>query len=104
MWPIAYTGPEGAYAFMIYTSITLFIDASIGWLGVIFWILAIDVDKTKIENEFLWHLIGTITVDLIIMVHNFISIEALRSWYTFKMAKDTEDGDCTNIQECLSKE
>ena len=88
MWPIAYTGASGAHAFTIYTSMTVFIDSSIGLLGIIFMILSVTIDDKKLTGDFLWSFAGTFVVDLIIMVHDFISIEALRSWYTFKMAAD----------------
>jgi hypothetical protein len=89
MWPIAYTGASGAHAFTIYTSMTVFIDSSIGLLGIIFMILSVTIDNKKLTGDFLWSFAGTFVVDLIIMVHDFISIEALLSWYTFKMAADT---------------
>jgi len=105
MWPIAYTSSSAAHAYVIYTSITLFIDSSVGLLSIIFWVLSVTVENNPIEGDFLSQFAVTISVNLIILVHDFIAIENLRGWYTFKMSDAAKKEKCTDGgKECTSIE
>lgn len=96
MWPIAYTSSSAAHAYVIYTSITLFIDSSVGLLSIIFWVLSVTVENNAIEGDFLYQFIVTVSVNLIILGHDFLAIENLRGWYTFKMSDAAKREKCTD--------